>query len=99
MRNRDTPASLFLDELLEEGDACLASVILQELLQGARCESALNLLHEQFSGLPILIASWITYPDTGALYTRCRWKGITPRSPHDCLIAQLAIENDVALLQ
>jgi len=33
------------------------------------------------------------------LYARCRWKGITPRSPHDCLIAQLAIENDVELLQ
>ncbi len=57
LRDRDTPATLFLDELLEEGDACLAPVILQELLQGARCESALNLLREQFSGLPILITS------------------------------------------
>ncbi len=33
------------------------------------------------------------------LYARCRWKGITPRSPHDSLIAQLAIEHRPPLLQ
>ena len=33
------------------------------------------------------------------LYARCRWQGITIRSPNDCLIAACAIEADVPLLQ
>jgi hypothetical protein len=40
-----------------------------------------------------------TDADAGMLYARCRWKGITPRSPHDSLIAQLAIEHRPPLLQ
>lgn len=32
------------------------------------------------------------------LYARARWRAITPRSPHDCLIAVTAIEEDVPLL-
>lgn len=39
-----------------------------------------------------------TYAAAGALYARCRWAGITPRSPHDCLIAQTAIEHGLPLL-
>jgi predicted nucleic acid-binding protein len=39
-----------------------------------------------------------TYADAGSLYARCRWRGYTPRSPHDCLIAQLAIEHRAPLL-
>ncbi len=35
----------------------------------------------------------------GTLYARCRWHGITPRRPHDCLIAQHALEAGVPLLQ
>lgn len=39
-----------------------------------------------------------THAAAGALYARCRWAGITPRSPHACLIAQLAVEHGVPLL-
>ena len=81
-----------------EESACIAPVILQELLQGARSAEQLSLLRSRFSSLPMLSPSIETYAEAGALYARCRWAGITPRSPHDCLIAQLAIEHGVSLL-
>lgn len=84
--------------MLEE-ETCIAPVILQEILQGARSEADLSLLRERFSALPVLDNSAGTYALAGTLYARCRWAGVTPRSPHDCLIAQTAIEHDVPLLQ
>ncbi len=98
LRLRDGPATTLLDTLLEQGDALLAPVILQEILQGARSPAALETLHARFSGLPMLAPGTATHARAGALYARCRWQGITPRSPHDCLIAQHALDADVALL-
>jgi predicted nucleic acid-binding protein len=98
LRNSQDSAVLSLDKLLEEGDAVLAPVILQEILQGAASAAALITLREQFEALPMLLPNAATYAEAGSLYARCRWQGITPRSPHDCLIARLAFENKVPLL-
>ena len=89
-----------LATLLEDGDAVIAPVILQELLQGAASPAALRTLQRQFLGLPMLEPSVRggTHAAAGELYARCRRVGVTPRSPHDCLIARLAIEHDVPLL-
>ena len=75
-------------------------MILQEILQGAASPPALRTLRRRFGALPLLEpeAGGGTYAEAGALHARCRGAGITPRSPHDCLIAQLAIEHGVALL-
>jgi len=99
LRGRETRATALLDVLLDEGDVLLAPVILQEILQGARSPAALETLRGHFSGLPMLAPSLEVYLAAGALYARCRWRGITPRSPHDCLIAQHALAADVPLLQ
>lgn len=88
-----------LDRLLDEEDVALAPVVLQELLQGARGATELAELRASFDGLAVLLPTVKTYADAGSLYARCRWAGITPRSPHDCLIAQLAVEHGVPLLQ
>ncbi len=100
LRGAETAAAGRLYELLDEGEAALAPVILQELLQGAASPQALRTLRKQFEPLPMLMPrpGTAAYADAGALYARCRWKGYTPRSPHDCLIAQLAIEHRVQLL-
>lgn len=92
------PATLRLDRLIDEDDIVLAGVVVQELLQGARGAQQLATLRAHFDALPVLLPSKATFADAGALYARCRWAGITPRSPHDCLIAQTAIERGVALL-
>jgi predicted nucleic acid-binding protein len=87
-----------LDRLIDEDDIVLAAVVLQELLQGARGEQQLAELRASFDMMPVLLPTEKTYAEAGALYARCRWAGITPRSPHDCLIAQTAIEHSVSLL-
>jgi len=93
---------ILLAELFEKGVPLhLTGVILQEFLQGASDEiyfqrykiwlGARRFVHPRD---PIG-----TYAAAARLYAECRWQGITPRSPNDCLIAQLAIEHELLLLQ
>lgn len=100
LRASDTPAVRRLRQLLDLGLAFVAPVIVQELLQGASSERNLAVLQQRFTVLPQLesLAGGATHVNAGALFARCRWAGITPRSPHDCLIAQTAIDHGVALL-
>lgn len=100
LRGRPSAATRLLERLLDDAEALIAPVILQEILQGAASAPALRTLRRRFGALPLLEpkAGGGTHAEAGALYARCRWAGITPRSPHDCLIAQLAVENSVALL-
>lgn len=89
-----------LERLLDLGEAAVAPVIVQEVLQGASSPDSLKRLRTHFLALPILEPGpgAATHAEAAALYARCRWAGITPRSPHDCLIAALAIEHRVPLL-
>ncbi len=100
LRNQAGPPVSRLRLLLAQGEALVAPVIIQELLQGAASPANLERLRSHFIALPMLEPrpGAETHAAAGALYARCRWVGITPRSPHDCLIAQLALENDVPLL-
>ncbi|TSE24369.1 Ribonuclease VapC11 [Tepidimonas sediminis] len=100
LRAQAGPAVDCLRRLLWDGEAVLAPVIVQEILQGAASPPQLERLREHFTGLPVLRSRdpLVTHTAAGALYARCRWAGVTPRSPHDCLIAQTAVEHDVALL-
>jgi len=65
---------------------------------GARSPWHLGRLRAGFSGQPLLPATVDTHPRAGELYARCRWQGVTVRSPHDCPIAALAVEHDLPLL-
>ena len=99
LRGEATRAADRLDALLDEGEAALAPVILQEILQGAASARALGTLRRRFEALPMLIPEGPgTYAEAGRLYAPCRRRGYTPRSPHDCLIARLAVEHRVPLL-
>jgi predicted nucleic acid-binding protein len=100
LRGTDTPVTVRLRRLLLDGEAVIAPVILQEVLQGATSPPHLVRLRKHFAALPMLLPrdGATTHAEAGALYARCRWAGLTPRSPHDCLIAQHAIENAVPLL-
>jgi hypothetical protein len=100
LRGRDSGPVARLDTLLGDGDAALSPVVLQELLQGAVNAVALAALRRRFGALPMLApkSALDLHADAGALYARCRWAGITPRSPHDCLIAVTALAAAVPLL-
>lgn len=100
LRNRDTGPVAGLKRLLRAGEAAVAPVVLQELLQGASSPESFERLRAHFTALPLFKPKRDagTHVAAAALYARCRWKGFTPRSPHDCLIAQLAVEYKVPLL-
>ncbi len=85
LRATPTPATGRLAALLDDGEAALAPVILQELLQGAASPRALLTLRRQFEALPMLMprAGTATYAEAGTLYSRCRWQGVTPHRPLD----------------
>lgn len=95
------PKGLRLRELVDQQASFgLAPVILQEILQGCRDEAALARTRHQLAlqrcFLPVDPVK--TCADAGALYARCRWAGVAPRSSNDCLIAQIAIEYELTLL-
>ena len=78
----------------------IPEVVYREVLQGAsspqnfmRLQVALDELSPYTSPDPSELTR-----NAALLYARCRWQGITIRSPNDCLIAACAIEADVPLL-
>jgi len=89
-----------LRRLLEAGEAAVAPVIVQEVLQGAASPRAFRTLRAKLGLLPLLGAEGgcALHEAAAELYARCRWQGITPRSPNDCLVAVTALHHDVALL-
>lgn len=100
LRAVQSPAVATLRRLLEEGSVVTTPVVVQEILQGASNPASLQRLRAHFLSLPMVepLPGGLTYAAAGELYARCRWQGLTPRSPHDCLIAQTAIDHGVALL-
>lgn len=100
LRARATPAVALLQELVESGEAALAPVVMQEILQGARDERAFRKLADEFRRFPMLGLDepLLLARSAARLYAHARWNGISPRSPHDCLIAAIAIGERVPLL-
>jgi predicted nucleic acid-binding protein len=79
----------------------ITSVVYQELLQGAKTKKDYvfldEYLHCQRFFHPKNPAT--SYGKAAMIYFSCRKKGITIRSTIDCLIARIAIEHDLMLLQ
>ena len=100
LRERETRATDALRELVAADEAALAPVIYQEILQGAASPKGFRRLRAYFRTLPFLLPRHPVETQSAAaeLYVRCRQRGITPRSPHDCLIARIAVEHRTALL-
>lgn len=78
----------------------ITSVIYQEVLQGAKSDKEYNLLRDYLSSQRFFHPQdeVKTYEDAARIYFSCRKNGVTIRSTIDCLIAQIALEQDLALL-
>lgn len=99
-RQRRAGSKLLETRLQKPQEVFICPPVLQEVLQGARDEISFGRLRKQLEALP-----WTQAGDTpqlaiqaARLYARLRWQGVTIRSPNDCLIACIAIENNLALL-
>jgi predicted nucleic acid-binding protein len=95
-RHGETPASLELDHLLEEGQVLLCGIVELELLQGAR-PSDKAALTELLSGLPYLETSREDFQKAGELLGSLRAKGFQIPAT-DGLIAALCLRNNLSLL-
>lgn len=100
-RDQDNFAVQFFSEILDKKiPYSLSGVIYQEILQGASTKNDFSRLEKYLSTQRFVHPKDLltTYQDAAYIYYLCRNKGITIRSTIDCLIAQLALENDLILL-
>ncbi len=94
------PRAARLRDRIERGVVvCTAPPILQEVLQGTTSEEHFEAMRRRLRAIHVLHPrnEDETFVAAARIYAQCRWKGITPRSATDCLIAQIAIEHDVSL--
>ena len=94
----DHPAVRRLASLLEEGaDVVLTGIILQEILQAFRSESAFRKAARYLAPFPLLALTWDDHVAAARLHRRCAASGVAATTV-DCRIATAAIRNDCALL-
>ena len=101
LRRHATPAVQRLRALEDEGVPYGVPVpCAMEILQGARDEKDWRLLDEMLHGLDVVAPrdAWESYREAARILFDCRRKGLTVRSGPDCLVSQIALENDATLL-
>jgi len=78
----------------------ISSFIYQEVLQGAKSEKEYKRLKRYLSTQRFYHPrdAIDSFESAARIYLECRKNGITVRSSVDCLIAQIAIENNLFLL-
>lgn len=81
-----------VEDLLRQGRAAIAGIVLTELLQGARTEKEFNDILDSIVALSFLNTSFETYREAGRLSYNLRRKGLTIPTT-DLIIASLAVEN------
>ncbi len=79
-------------------DICICGIILTEVLQGIREKSEFRKTKELFNAMIFLPMPYSVFLGAVEIYRTLRRKGITIRSSVDCMIASVAIENDIMLL-
>jgi predicted nucleic acid-binding protein len=97
LRDTDSPICDRVEEMLAH-DFAVADPIRMEVLAGARNEQHLIQLKRLLARGSVLHTSPIDYDQATALYRQCRANGETVRKLIDCLIAAVAIRNDIAIL-
>ena len=101
LRGEKTPQVRALKDLLSgEEIVGIAPIILQEILQGADSTERFETWRKYFADLFCYMPRDPVESHVAAarLYQECRKAGKTPRSSNDCLIAQIAVENGLALV-
>lgn len=87
-----------IESLTQNMDIVLSRFTQLEILQGARDEKAWLLLESYLEFQLYLEASRDTWKKAARIYFELRRNGKTVRSPIDCCIAQIAIDENALLL-
>ena len=100
--NKGTKEAILLEEYMKfsSKNLLLTPTIIQEILQGVRTEQEFFQKKKVLESYNLLKPDWEkTSIDAAKLYFDLRRKGITIRKSTDCLIAQVAVENNTLLVQ
>ena len=76
----------------------ITGIIAQEILQGVRGDSQHQSILDYLLLFPKIEGDFADYLEAANIYRSLRKRGLTIRSPIDCLIAALAIKHTVSLL-
>ena len=88
-----------LHQLIEqEKDLCLTGIHVTEILQGIKSDIEIERTKRYLLSFPIFLIQDIeTHLHAARIYRVCRKRGKTVRKTVDCLIAAVALENDLIL--
>ncbi|MFH0924926.1 MAG: PIN domain nuclease [bacterium] len=97
--NRTISHVAILESLIKQKeDLCICGIILTEILQGIRHETEFKKVKNLCNTFIFLPMRYKTFYRSAEIYRKLRQKGITIRKPTDCMIASVAIENNIILL-
>lgn len=82
----------------EKEDICICGIVLTEVLQGIRHEKEYNRTKKLFKDLIYLPIAYSTYIKSAEIYRSLRRRGVTIKRVLDCLIASVALENNIPIL-
>lgn len=97
LRDTGSPICDEVDRLLG-ADLAICDPIRMEVLAGARDEAHLGQLRGLLARATVLPTGPADYESAAALYRVCRRRGETVRKLIDCLIAAVAVREDVPLV-
>jgi predicted nucleic acid-binding protein len=90
--------ALFKEALQRREQIFIAGIIAQEILQGVRNDPQYRSILHYLMLFSKIDAEFVDYLAAANIYRSLRRRGLTIRSPVDCLIAALAIKRKVSLL-
>lgn len=98
-RGNELPHVQHLEKGIEQGETIvLCGVILTEVLQGIREESAYQRTRRYLEFLQLLPMTQRVFVEAAQIYRALRNQGITVRKPVDCMIAATALVHQTQLL-
>jgi predicted nucleic acid-binding protein len=99
LRGRDTMHRRMLHDLIEtDEDLCITGTIITEILQGIKDDRTREEMKEYLLEFPLYDPTGIdTYIEAANLYRKCSKRGKAVRRTIDCIIAAIAIENDLVV--
>lgn len=89
-----------LESLLsQEKDVFITGIIVQEILTGIKDKKDRTKVRKELEHFILINPTLETHIQAAEIFDACKKKGFTIRSVIDCLIAALAIEYDLTLLE
>ena len=96
---RSLPHVREMESIIEpREDISICGIILAEVLQGIRNDNEFRQTKRLLNTLIFLPMPYSVFLRSAEIYRKLRKKGITVRKPLDCMIASVAIENNILLL-